>query len=176
MHDLQFAVFFCDWESEKLRDSVLENERFAVGMFLPQLLIFSSEQVFLPDHFKSRWTHILQIILSYKEFYRCLIICFCAFLSIHTFIWFLTNGHFLLLENGAYPDITAQNRAVQNPNALKTFQSSFPLLMNIFIVLATFLRRHRKIFNLLFFNRYFLPLSWSQPSSSSSSLRLSSQG
>ena len=96
--------------------------------------------------------------------------------DINTFIWFLTNGHFLLLENGAYPDITAQNRAVQNPNALKTFQSSFPLLMNIFIVLATFLRRHRKIFNLLFFNRYFLPLSWSQSSSSSSSLRLSSQG
>ena len=26
----------------------------------------------------------------------------------------------MLLENGAYPDITAQNRAVQNPNALKT--------------------------------------------------------
>ena len=96
--------------------------------------------------------------------------------DINTSIWFLTNGHFLLLENGAYPDITAQNRAVQNPNALKTFQSSFPLLMNIFIVLATFLRRHRKIFNLLFFNRYFLPLSWSQSSSSSSSLRLSSQG
>ena len=70
--------------------------------------------------------------------------------DINTFIWFLTNGHFLLLENGAYPDITAQNRAVQNPNALKTFQSSFPLLVNIFIVLATFLRRHRKIFNLLF--------------------------
>ena len=60
--------------------------------------------------------------------------------DINTSDWFFANGHFLLLKNGAYPVITAQNYAVQNSIAEKAFQSFFPYLMNIFIVQAIFLK------------------------------------
>ena len=76
--------------------------------------------------------------------------------DINTSNWFFTNGHFLLLKNGAYPDITAQNRAVQNPTAEKAFQSFSPLLMNIFLVLAIFLKEGIEGYSTsCFFNKYF---------------------